>query len=230
MATKALAKIHSHWHRSFEGLLDVTPKEFYARVEDAVERRQIPDVVRSRVDWHEGGMLSAKREYLRVQRNQYVFDICGAPFGNGFFVSSWAGEFRSGPATLFLVLIGLAFAVGLLVKIFDLALGLFLSLFAVPALVWYLARHTPVAFEGWDDPIVELPLIGPVYEKLFRPVTYYKIDTAQMFHDSVHTAVLEVVDEITKVKGLRALTELEQKPVHTAFSFPSPSVQATLSP
>ena len=34
-------------------------------------------------------IASAKREYLRMQRGKYAFDICAAPFGNGFFVSWW---------------------------------------------------------------------------------------------------------------------------------------------
>ena len=42
-----------------------------------------------------GGILSAKREYLRVRRKELAYDICGAPFGNGFFFSSWLGEVPS---------------------------------------------------------------------------------------------------------------------------------------
>ncbi len=83
--------IISHWYQLIEGL-QASPMEFYTAVERAVEQRQIPDARRSRVDWREGGLLSAKREYLRVARKQYIFDICGAPFGNGFFVSWWLGE------------------------------------------------------------------------------------------------------------------------------------------
>src|SRR5688572_29442528 len=81
----------SHWYHLIEGL-GASPLEFYASVEQAIERRQIPDSGRSRIDYREGGLLSAKREYLRVRRKEYTFDICGAPFGTGFFVSWWLVE------------------------------------------------------------------------------------------------------------------------------------------
>ncbi len=146
----------SHWNKMLEGL-QASPKEFYGAVERAIEKRQVPDVKRSRVDWREGGLLSAKREYLRVQRHEHVFDICGAPFGNGFFISWWLGESQGCLATL------------------------------------------------------------PGAGAFLRPQTYYQIDTALMFQSAIHAAVLEVVDEMTTAKGVRALTELERKPILREF-------------
>ncbi len=149
--------IISHWYRLIEGL-QTSPKDFYASVEHAIVRRQVPDAKSSRVDWREGGLLSAKREYLRVQRREYIFDICGAPFGTGFFVSWWLGEPQG-------------------------------------------------CFQA-------LPIVGPFFA---RRATYYRIDTALMFQSAVHDAVLEVVDELTSAKGLRALSELERKPILREF-------------
>jgi len=51
----------------------------------------MPNVTLSRVTHSQSGIFSAKREYLRVVRNEYIFDICAAPFGNGFFFSWWFG-------------------------------------------------------------------------------------------------------------------------------------------
>jgi hypothetical protein len=45
------------------------------------------------------------------------------------------------------------------------------------------------------------------------PTTYYKIDTTLMFQESVHRAVVEVIDQMTQAKGLRALSESERKPI-----------------
>ncbi len=87
--------IFSHWYHLVEGL-QASPKEFYTSVEQAVDKRRIPDSRMTRVDWREGGLLSAKREYLRVRRKEFIFDICGAPFGTGFFFSWWLGEVPSG--------------------------------------------------------------------------------------------------------------------------------------
>ena len=72
--------------------------------------------------------------------------------------------------------------------------------------------------EGWDDSIVAIPILGPIYERIFRPETYYKVDTVMMFQQSVHNAVLEAVDQMTSTKGARALSELERKPALMHFA------------
>src|ERR1043165_1111797 len=79
--------ILSHWCTLIEGL-KASPLEFYKCIEGAIDRRQIPGLTRSRVDFPEGGIVSAKRVYLRLTRKELLFDICAAPFGTGFFVSS----------------------------------------------------------------------------------------------------------------------------------------------
>jgi hypothetical protein len=145
----------SHWDHLVEGS-DATPMEFYRALEEAIERRKVPNSSRSRVDYREGGLLSAKREYLRVKRLSYTFDICGAPFGTGFFVSWWLSEQL-----------------------------------------------------GCLSGLAELPFVS----RLFGRETFYKIDTALMFQDAVHNAVLEVIEGMRSAKGIRALSELERKPV-----------------
>jgi hypothetical protein len=62
-----------------------------------------------------------------------------------------------------------------------------------------------------------MPLVGRVYERIFAPPTFYAVDTALMFRDAVHKAVLEVVDGMTANKGLRALSEDERKPIMKHF-------------
>lgn len=86
--------IISHWNAFIEGLA-VSPKEFFTEVERALETKQMSGIKYSHVYWKEGGIFSAKREYLRVRRKKLAFDICGAPFGNGFFISWWLGEIPS---------------------------------------------------------------------------------------------------------------------------------------
>ena len=151
--------IISHWNTLIEGL-KVSPKEFFAQVEQVLETKLIPDIKQSRADWREGGILSAKREYLRVFRKKLAFDICGAPFGNGFFISWWLGE--------------------------------------VPSFFWGI--------------VMSIPFVGPLCEKFIKPTTYYNVDTASMFQSLVHSAVLEVVDGLTKANGLKALAETDRKP------------------
>ena len=67
----------------------------------------------------------------------------------------------------------------------------------------------------WYKHLLVIPVLGPIFEHLFQPPTYYKIDTALMFQESVRSAILEVIDEVTKAKGLRALSVLERKPILT---------------
>jgi hypothetical protein len=157
--------IFSHWSKLIEGL-ETSSKDYYASVASAVNEREMTDIKISRVEWSQGGLFSAKRQYLRVQRKELVFDICGAPFGNGFFFSWWLGERPSGLLAL----------------------------------------------------VAGIPILGPValwiHGVLIKPNTFYKLDTASMFQTSVHAAVLEVIDELTAQSGLRALSELERKPIN----------------
>jgi hypothetical protein len=61
--------------------------------------------------------------------------------------------------------------------------------------------------------ILKIPILGVLLLKLIRPETYYRFDTALMFQQSVHSAVLEVIDQTTNAKGIRSLTESERKPI-----------------
>lgn len=150
-----VAEILSRWHRLTEGL-QVSSQAFYTAVEQAIERRKLPDVRVSRVEHSEGGILSAKRQYLRVCRKEHIFDICAAPFGPAaFFVSWWLGEMPAGC----------------------------------------------------------LMAVAPFLARFVQPLTYYKLDTALMFQESIHQAVLEVLEGAIKAKGLRALSEMERKPI-----------------
>lgn len=157
----------SQWSTLVEGL-QWSPKDFYGSVEQAIQQRQLPDIALSRVNYAEGGPFSARREYLRVTRKDHIFDICGAPFGTGFFFSSWLAGRPHGCLGLLLLIPGLNILIAL--------------------------------------------LLAP-----FMKDTYYKYDTAMMFQESVHNAVLEVIDALTTAKGIRALTEAERKPVMRGF-------------
>lgn len=152
--------VFSHWFYLSEGLL-LTVNEFYKLVEDAVKSRRLPEAELEIVDLFEGSVLSAKRVYLRVARQELNFDLCAAPFGTGFFVSWWLGTKPS-----------------------------------------------------W---LANVPFIGHLLVAVFRPLTYYRLDTAMMFQESVHNSVLEVLGGILSAKGLRSLTDMERKPILNKF-------------
>ena len=76
----------SHWHHSIPNLQE-SPQKFYNALVETISECNIPGIDISRIDYREGGVFSAKRLYLRVRRKEYIFDICAAPFGSGFFFS-----------------------------------------------------------------------------------------------------------------------------------------------
>lgn len=203
----------SHWHKLFEGL-QFSAKEFYATVETAIAERQVPGLEQSRVDFKEGGLLSANREYLCLQRERLVFDICAAPFGTGFFVSWRLAEVPL-PLKLWHFLVaffGFCFVWGLCMRVFGQLLGSVVFLASAGALVWYLRTAVSRGLADVDASLMKTPVIGPLYERFLRPLTYYRIDLALMYQESVHGAVLQAVDAMTSAKGVKPLTELERKP------------------
>ena len=74
--------------------MQFSTQEFYSRTSELIKAKEYPDVVLSRVEHKVGGILSAKREYLRIEYKEYFFDICAAPFANDFFVSWRQGILR----------------------------------------------------------------------------------------------------------------------------------------
>jgi len=178
---KKVSSVLSHWHKLFEGFQE-SPQRVYGLLEEAIDKRKIPDVNVSRISYPEAGALSARREYLRVRRREHIFDICAAPFGTGFFVSWWLGEPRAFFWLFAIIIVVLIETIGLAIRLpWWLPLGIGLTI----VVLWRLS---------------------------LRP-TYYRLDTALMFQDSVHSAVLEVIDQVTEGKGIKMLSELEKKPI-----------------
>ena len=81
----------SSWCQSIPNLQGAT-SEFYQQVIAAVEMREVPGVSMRTVLFLEGGIQTDKREYLRIERGNLVYDLCAAPFGGTFFVSSWLAQ------------------------------------------------------------------------------------------------------------------------------------------
>ena len=204
-----------HWSTLVEGLQE-PPLEFYAKVEAAVAKRNIPDGKFETIEYREGGAFSGFRKYLRIRRHRHVFDVCAAPFGNGCFFSWWFAEVRPELPAIATVLIIVAYLVflALFARWFGYFAGPIILLLLIPLALYIVSKMgTPQA----DDFICMLPIIGGLYERFFSPMTYYRIDTATMFRTAVEKAVMEVVDEITAASGVRALTELERKPTMRDF-------------
>ena len=220
----------AHWHQLI-GNCQASSLEFYASVEKAIEARSVPELHSARIEHKEGGLASANRKYLRMHRGKHAFDICAAPFGTGFFVSWWFTE----PPLPFAILYTLGFLVGLAIAMnFAFGIGMFIggvmegyatgilvsavcALVGVPAFLWIIGNGMRRGKIPGESTVLAMPLVGWAYERIFAPATYYAMDTALMFQDAVHSAVLEVVDCVTADKGIRALSEAERKPTLKKF-------------
>lgn len=88
-------EVISHWN-TFVGGLRYSSDALYGEVTRLIGEHQLKDVKIERVNIAEGGIFSARREYLQVRRDEYVFHVCGAPYGNGYFVSWWFGNVEKG--------------------------------------------------------------------------------------------------------------------------------------
>ena len=204
----------SHWHALIDGF-NTSGLEFYKAVEEAVRAREVPDVSFGRVEFKEGGFGSAKREYLRIERGNVAFDICAAPYGKGFFFSWWLS--RLGPAHPFLYLLGFVFAsfFGPLILAYPFrdSCGYILVLpMMLVVVIGSLAILARKEIFGPEEHILAIPVLGWIYEKIFNPITFYSLDTALMFQESIRRAVNQVIEGLLSEQGVRALSESQMQP------------------
>ena len=68
--------------------------------------------------------------------------------------------------------------------------------------------HVPIE----EEDVLQVPVVGWLYDKIFGPNTYYALDTAMMFQESVSRAVNEVLEGLMTGQGLRALSQDQLKP------------------
>lgn len=163
MGAKAPTVVLSHWNTMVEGLQQ-SSAEFYSASERHLAEHRLADVKVERVNIYQGSIFSAKREYLQITREEYVYHLCAAPYGNGFFVSSWLGEYEHG-------------------------------------------------FLAW---LASLPYVGALvrlFRNFVKPLTYYRIDTAEMFQAVVHNSVMKALDAVMTERGLKPLSEAARTPV-----------------
>lgn len=200
-----------HWAQLMEGLQE-SPQHFYEAVTAAIERREIPDCRLKRVHWPEGGVFSARREYLRAKRAGYHINICGAPFGNAFFASEWLC--LPPPSILLavvLIIVAMFFGFDALQDLTRIQPPVPFN-FGYYMTQWVFGR---LAIVGLAVLVVVLTIIFGIIRPLFFPprLTFYRYDTAEMFFAAVHEAVKEVIQGLRSEQGLRLLTEDEMKPI-----------------
>ena len=188
----------------------VSTEEFYDAIEAELAAKQMPDLAITRELFAEGGLLSLKRVYLRMRRERYIFDICAAPFGTSYFFST---RFAEIPVVLYvwqllLVLLILA-GIG---AVYWFTMGPYWGsiMFGLNVIAAFMLLRNLAALKLYrlDDFLMQVPVFGIVYEAIFRPETYYRIDTRTIYIETVKLIVERKIDEFTGNKGIK-LVEIE---------------------
>jgi len=210
-------KIVSHWNALVEGF-NMPPQEFYALLEQAILQREIPGCKISYVTWREGGLFSGQRLYCRIVRDRYYYDCCAAPFGTGYFFSSWLCMY---PRYLTLLhFIGMAITILGLPYLFYHTMGFFMGVIVLVLTLFVLSRLLRRGIfqtqQQLEQLISGMTIFCAIYD-IIRPMTYYEMDNISMFQSAAHKALLSAVDEATDQKVLRPLTEEERASVMIEF-------------
>jgi hypothetical protein len=208
-------EVHKHWYSSLDNF-EYSSNDFYLAVEKELLVRKVPGLEMSRVDLNEGGLLSNKREYLRLKRERLVFDICAAPFGSSYFFSFRFVELPLGikPAELLVFLIGAGILFGLLAKVFGTVWGIISFLAILGGSIYVMRNAVALGLKDLDGSLLKTPVIGPLYEILFRKETYHRQDTRLMYLSTVNSITETLVEEVTLAKGVKLVKRYDRKPIH----------------
>lgn len=208
------AGVISHWYVPVPNF-KIPVKEFYDDVEKELKAREVPGLEMSRIDFAEGGLLSAKREYLRMTRERLVFDVCAAPFGTAFFFSCRFAEIPSEIKLwqLLVALVVILVITGLVLNYVGFFLGGLLLLAGFGFLIYLLRNAVTLGLKDLDATLIKSPIIGPIYERFFRKETYYREDTRLMYGDTVNAVVKALVEETTGAKGIKLIQFNEYSPI-----------------
>lgn len=85
---RAKRDYHSHWNNLIDEF-NYSTEDFYQKFKKELLSHGVSGISTSSVSLHEGNLFSSKRRYIRVSWKNYQYDICAAPFGEGFFISWW---------------------------------------------------------------------------------------------------------------------------------------------
>ncbi len=216
-ATAPLARNNvmlGYWCKWFRNL-SFSPKDFYGMVLRNVHGCALPGLEPRNILLRQSGPFSPERLYLQLRRERLVFEICGAMFGAGFFVSSRLFDRRREPTwadylVLFLIL-GFWGQAVLFTRGWVWAV---IVTTGIIALLWSLMRLAVLdAVSGLDRLMSDIPFLGPVYDWLFHPDTYYRQDLNNSYREAVHEALMQAIDDMTSRKGARPLTAEERRPI-----------------
>jgi len=213
----------NHWI-FFADSFHHSPQDFYTAVEKELEARKIPSMDMKRVEFAEGGFLSSKRVYLRMVRERLIFDICAAPFGKQYFFSCRTVFVPPVIEPWHIVVVCLFF--GMVYSLLARLLGSTFAAIALVALVVAIAqmfRNTiAMGLTDVDAALMKIPVIGPIYELLFRKETYYRHDTRLLYLHIIPAVVKKLAEDVTAHHGVKLVQQYQLAPVFGDLYKPVP--------
>jgi hypothetical protein len=131
--------------------------------------------------------------------------VCAAPFGTTFFFSY---RFSEIPCSLrvweILVLLALlAGVVSFYGALFGWVIGASLFALSVLGLAILMRNTLALGLQDLDASLLRIPVVGGVYEALFRRESYFRVDTRLAYLHIVKSIILEKVEEATAAKGVK---------------------------
>jgi len=97
--TQSFKQYHSKWSTSIDNFKFST-EEFYTLLRKELKSNGVVGMDIHIVRLKIGNAFSTSRKYMRVNWKEYQYDICAAPFGNGYFISWWL-LFKNSPMQVF---------------------------------------------------------------------------------------------------------------------------------
>jgi len=187
----------------------------YQSIIEAVEKLKVPGVKYGPQILHESGRFSAFRAYLSIRREFSEFVICAAPVGESYLLSvrkidhfphvKW---FHYLPV---FVVLGAAFGWGMTQ---DGLMGGFLVMGIFLSLIWSIFRYAAQATMNWfSRHLPEIPIVGPLYLRWFRPDTFYRQDVHGAFVTLIDVVVKQLVTDLEQAQVLRPSSGSVEGPV-----------------
>ena len=187
----------------------------YEGIIEAVAGLKIPGVVIGPQIIHEGGPFSLHRAYLRIRREFSEFLICAAPVGSSFFVTvRKIDRFPHVKWFHYLIVLGVLWGVmfGAVLEFGVVGAGVFLMLLL--SLAWSLMRYASHMVTSWlGEHLPEIPVIGGLYLRWFRPDTYFRQDLHSAFLALAGLAIEEVITGMDPTQPVRPATEKQGGPI-----------------
>lgn len=200
----------THWIAFAEGFT-YPPQEFYATLEKELTTRKIPSMEISKVEFTQGGWLSGKRTYLRMMRERLALDTCAAPFGTGYFFSCRTLYIPPLIRLWHLLVLFLFFNLigGILIKPLGFTFAIVAEIGLAVAIAAVLRNTVSMGLSDLDTFLLKMPVIGPIYERVFREETYYRFDTRLLYLKTIPELIQKLAEEITGEKGIKLVQQYE---------------------